>query len=156
MERPFGLLVRFNTNFTSRHYNYFYNETRTTPCSQLPRQLLALAQCLLLRLILIVEISPLIVELRGLVREHLVQGFSFFFNSALASVASESNTSFSVPCSGNVFSFLGNTLILFLAISCSWKTLIEPLPSNGRLCFIPTSILLLLGIVYRALLSNGL
>jgi hypothetical protein len=29
LETPFGLLLRFIYDFTSRHYNYFYNETRT-------------------------------------------------------------------------------------------------------------------------------
>jgi hypothetical protein len=82
-----------------------------------------------------VEISPLIVELRGQVREHLVQGLSFVFNSALASIASESSNSVSVRCNGNVFSFLGNMLTLFLASGCSGKTLIVPLPGNGRLLF---------------------
>jgi hypothetical protein len=146
-------------------------------CSQLSRRLLALTHCLLLLtdltylllfaayscfdcsawlILLNAEISPLIVELRGLVREHLVQGFSFVFNMVLASIASESNNSVSVRCSGNVFSFLGNTLILFLASGCSGKTLIEPLPGNGCLCCFLSSIFLLLGIVYRALLSNGL
>jgi hypothetical protein len=75
-------------------------------CSHLSRWLQALAHCLLLRSALIdssaVEISPLIVELRGLVREHLVQGFSFVFNSTLASVASGSNNSVSGRCIGNV------------------------------------------------------
>jgi hypothetical protein len=39
LETPFGLLLRFIYDFTSRHYNYFYNVTRTRltasslPCS---------------------------------------------------------------------------------------------------------------------------
>jgi hypothetical protein len=136
-------------------------------CPQLPHWLLALAHCfdwlilsastaLLGWFFLSVEISPLIVELRGLVWEHLVQGFSFVFNSALASIVSESNNLVSVCCSGDAFSLLCNMLILFLAISCSRKTLAEPFPGNGRLCCFPTSIFLPLGIVYRALLRNGL
>jgi hypothetical protein len=47
-------------------------------------------------------------------------------------------------------------LILFLASGCSGKTLIEPLPGNGYLSYFPTSIFLLLGIVYQALLSSCL
>jgi hypothetical protein len=101
-------------------------------CSQLPRWQLALAHCLLL---LQCWNLSLIVELRELVLEHLVQGFSFVSNSALASVASESNNSVSARCSGNVFSFLVNMLILFLVIGCSSKKLLEPLRGNGRLCF---------------------
>jgi hypothetical protein len=71
-------------------------------------------------------------------------------------ITSESNNSVSVRCSRNVFSFLGDTLILFAGISCSGKTLIEPLPGSGRLCCFPNSIFQLLGIVYQVLLSNGL
>jgi hypothetical protein len=148
------LLLRFIYDLTSRHYNHSYNETRTR-LSALSRSLLTSSIALLSRFsyaFLNVEIYPPIVELRGLVRKRLVQGFSFVFNSALASVASE----FGLPCSGNVFSFLGNTLILFLVNCCSGKTLLEPLPGNGRLCCFPTSIFRLLGIVYRALLSSGL
>jgi hypothetical protein len=103
-----------------------------------------------------VEIFPIIVELCGLVREHLVQGFSFVFNSTLASVASEPNNSVPVHCGENVFLFLGNTLILFLASGCSGKTLIESLPGSESLCCFPTSIFRLLGIVYRAVLSGSL
>jgi hypothetical protein len=29
LETPFGLLLRFIYDFTSRHYNYLYNVTRT-------------------------------------------------------------------------------------------------------------------------------
>jgi hypothetical protein len=42
-----------------------------------------------------------------------------------------------IRCSGNVFSFLGNTLILSLAIDCSGKNA-EPLRGNGHLCYFPT------------------
>jgi hypothetical protein len=148
--------------------NHCYNETRTgltarsrsllTPFSLLGSSSLIACMLLFSALILLllnVEIYPLIVELRGLEREHLVQGLSFVFNSALASVASESNNSVYVRCSGNVFLFLGNTLILFLASGCSGKTRIEPLPGNGRLCCFPTSIFLLLGIIYRTMFSNS-
>jgi hypothetical protein len=73
-------------------------------CSHLPRWLriasIASSHCFC-SFLLNVKISPLIVELRGLVREHLVQGFSFVLNSALASVASGSNNSVSGRCIGN-------------------------------------------------------
>jgi hypothetical protein len=68
--------------------------------------LTARSRALLTYCLLNVEICPLIVELRGLVREHLVQLFCFSFNSALASVYHCCGNSIrSVRCSGNVFSF---------------------------------------------------
>jgi hypothetical protein len=106
--------------------NHCYNETRTRLTAR-SRSLLTASS-----LLLNVEIYPLIVELRGLVQEHLVQGFSFVFNSALASVASESNNSVSVVAR-TCFLF-SNTFILFLASGYTWKTLFEPLPGNRRLC----------------------
>jgi hypothetical protein len=32
LEKPFGLLLRFIYDFTSRHYNYFYNVRSSLPC----------------------------------------------------------------------------------------------------------------------------
>jgi hypothetical protein len=32
LETPFGLLLRFIYDFTSRHYNYFYNVRSSLPC----------------------------------------------------------------------------------------------------------------------------
>jgi hypothetical protein len=32
LEKPFGLLLRFIYDFTSRHYNFFYNVRSSLPC----------------------------------------------------------------------------------------------------------------------------
>jgi hypothetical protein len=114
-----GDAVRFVNSFiydpTSRHYNFFYNVLWPSHVASLSGSsdllwsgplisfdLLLWSASLVASLTSFFDLSfycrnlPCSVYFPGLVREHLVQGLSFIFNSALASVASESNNSVSV------------------------------------------------------------
>jgi hypothetical protein len=61
LETPFGLLLRFIYDFTSRHYNYFYNVTRTRlNASSLPCWFFILVLCLLVSWLLLWSLVYLI------------------------------------------------------------------------------------------------